>query len=592
MISKVRLQNFKRFRDETFEFEPTGLTVVAGGNNSGKSSILHALAMWEYCRRRIETQHGRTALERVVPTATLSTALSHFTPLSIPSFQHLWTNLGSQRTTNPILIGVTWKDPAHAGVEQNLEFRIDLPANLRVRVSATSVIAGASIPKVAYLPPFAGIRMKEHKLSVLERERLIGQGIPGAVIRNHVCALHEQSRLTLDGLKNARGRVSTAARANFLRTDPWRQLLEVMNQEFQCMVYPAERSASAGSQVDLTVNLTKGTYVNGRFRKFPRYVARDIAVEGSGFLQWLSVFALAVDAEHDVLLFDEADVHLHSTFQNKILFRLNREANDKGKQILFVTHSTEILRDADYRRIYAVEEGRKGYLAEESGKVRVINGLGSLYAPRVEKLFRTKKLLILEGTSDEALLNIWAQTLGVVWPDNVVIWFSTGKQSERKNLFLELNKEVRGIKAISLRDRDEEAWNTTQPDLRDRSFSDFIGATPADGAMYCRKWRRRSIENYLLLPDAIARAAPVPISDVTQFLNDQHSVTINNTFGLSDCHVAIADYRAKDITYSGPNNTEGRFGVSRHAIAGAMTAAEVCDDIRTFIQELTAFAAI
>jgi len=36
-------------------------------------------------------------------------------------------------------------------------------------------------------------------------------------------------------------------------------------------------------------------------------------VEGSGFLQWLSVFALATDPGLDVLLLDEPDAHLHSS---------------------------------------------------------------------------------------------------------------------------------------------------------------------------------------------------------------------------------------------------------------------------------------
>jgi predicted ATPase len=584
MISELAIKNFKRFRDESFSFHADGLSLIAGGNNSGKSSILQSLVLWDFCRRAVEAKRTRTSLNVGGAGSHVSVAFKDFTPLYVPSFKHLWTNLAPRRPGSAITLKVSWTEPTLA-TNCHLEFKITLPGRLRIEVGTTNVPTGAVIPRIAHLPPFAGLKMKEVRLPQVEHERLIASGLPGAVVRNHVCTLERLSRAGYTALKDHRGRVSAADRSQFFRTDPWRQLVEVLAQEFSCMVYPAEGRANHAGQVPLTVTLTKGRYQNGRFAKHPSYHPRDVAVEGSGFLQWLSVFALAVDQGFDVLLLDEADVHLHPSMQNRLLFRLNREANDKRKQILYVTHSTEILREADYRRIYAVEEARRGYLGEEVSKVRVIEGLGSLYAPRMEKLLKTKKLLIVEGTSDEDLLRVWAGRLGIAWPDNVVIWFSTGRQSERKALFHELNKEAKGIRAISLRDRDEEPWGTTRADLSDGSNADFVG-TQTEGSLLCRKWRRRHIENYLVLPSAIARAANRPEQEVVDFLRDRHSVVVNQTFAASDCPAAIADYQAKDITYSGPNNTESQFGVNRHQIAGAMTAIEICDDVKTLLQQL------
>ena len=45
MIRRVRLANFKRFVDQTFELDCT--TVLAGPNNSGKSTLLQAIALWK-----------------------------------------------------------------------------------------------------------------------------------------------------------------------------------------------------------------------------------------------------------------------------------------------------------------------------------------------------------------------------------------------------------------------------------------------------------------------------------------------------------------------------------------------------------------
>lgn len=67
MISKVTIQNFKRFREPTeFILKPEGVTFLAGGNNSGKSTLLQALAVWEFARSVIEVNKGKAADDAVL----------------------------------------------------------------------------------------------------------------------------------------------------------------------------------------------------------------------------------------------------------------------------------------------------------------------------------------------------------------------------------------------------------------------------------------------------------------------------------------------------------------------------------------------
>ena len=48
MLTKLTVRNFKRFRDETrIDFSP--ITVLVGANNSGKSTALQALGIFQYC---------------------------------------------------------------------------------------------------------------------------------------------------------------------------------------------------------------------------------------------------------------------------------------------------------------------------------------------------------------------------------------------------------------------------------------------------------------------------------------------------------------------------------------------------------------
>ena len=45
-ISKFRIQNFKSFDDVTFHFHEK-VNILTGVNNSGKTSVLEALALWQ-----------------------------------------------------------------------------------------------------------------------------------------------------------------------------------------------------------------------------------------------------------------------------------------------------------------------------------------------------------------------------------------------------------------------------------------------------------------------------------------------------------------------------------------------------------------
>ena len=58
MIKKVTFRRFKQFRDRGFGLRQKGVSLIAGGNNAGKSSILHGLAVWQFCRTAIEMERG------------------------------------------------------------------------------------------------------------------------------------------------------------------------------------------------------------------------------------------------------------------------------------------------------------------------------------------------------------------------------------------------------------------------------------------------------------------------------------------------------------------------------------------------------
>lgn len=307
-------------------------------------------------------------------------------------------------------------------------------------------------------------------------------------------------------------------------------------------------------------------------------------VEGSGFLQWLSVYALALSQEVDVMLLDEPDAHLNATLQKELVGALQTIAFEKDKQVLLATHSPELIRYFDYERILAIVDRRPRYLSESIGKIKVLAGIGTVHTPTLHALMISQRMLILEGESDERFLKLLAKQAGIEWPDNLICWFWTGNAAERRKLFLQLLREIPGLKAISIRDRDDESDGTTSNSLID-------GANPPnDDGFIAMKWRRRHMENYLLSIGGISRASGKAVDEVRSYMAQTHALVIPDDSTPSDVAAAIRDARGKEI-FTAENGISARFGSTRDDVAAALTPEEIPQDILTFFKAIQEMAA-
>ena len=104
---------------------------------------------------------------------------------------------------------------------------------LFVRRNASNLTAGDLVPRMAYLPPFAGMGPREERMSPALRKRLIGRGLAGAVLRNLLYDCWKRNAEERDRLKNPSGRIPTAALAALRRTDSWEQLQGVLEEVFK-----------------------------------------------------------------------------------------------------------------------------------------------------------------------------------------------------------------------------------------------------------------------------------------------------------------------------------------------------------------------
>ncbi|WP_083255147.1 AAA family ATPase [Amycolatopsis orientalis] len=584
-IDSITFQRFKQFENSTITLNP-GVTLVAGGNNSGKTSLLHGLAVWEFCRTATIMERGP---EGILPDPEakrqgFGLGDEQFSPINVPTLKHLWTNLKTTHvkgSTDPgytLKLSCRWK---HGEETKELGFALALVNDrLFIKTSNSNLASGDPTPRIAYLPPFAGIRSREERINGAIRRRRIGEGLAGAVLRNMLLDLQISNQAKRNELKarpaadgRPRTKISGADLRQLREQDPWELLMQALRVVFGAELTVRDFREEYHSYIEVLVD--KGTVEGFNMKRHNGYNPRDLMVEGSGFLQWLSVYTLATSPDADVLLFDEPDAHLHPTLQQEMLRRLDAIANSVGKQVLLATHSSEILRHADPARILEIRRGRSArYLGKEHQKVGLLEGLGSDYAPRIDRAQQTRRILFVEGTSDIPILKNLALAAGIPWHEEWVEWLSTAPQRDRKSLWSALCEDIPGIVAVSLRDRDDEPIRTVGDNLRDRNYAEISDFKAC-------KWRRRYIEGYLLWPPALAACSGRTEDSVVDYMRDQHGIAVGANFTDRDAPQAIMDVRAKEILK----------GLSVNAVdlSKYIPGSAICDDIRDFLAILDGF---
>lgn len=584
MIRRITLLRFKQFRAETIELLPSGISLLAGGNNSGKSTLLHALAVWEFCRTAIEQERGAETFLSSSHRQGLGVGGDEFSPVALPSLKHLWTNLKTQKEASDpdgytLRIRCDWDD-SH-GNPQELEFGLALANDrLFIKVTHSNLQQGFRLPVIAYLPPFAGITDREMRLPAAIRRRRTGEGLAGAVLRNLLLDLEQRNEAERVRLKQGRPKITEADLRALRASDPWELLQQTLRKTFRAELVIDPFREEYHSYIRIEV--VKGAVTGYKLKRFPGFNKRDLMVEGSGFLQWLSVYALATSPEVDVLLLDEPDAHLHPTLQDQMMTALDELAAATTKQVLVATHSSELLRHWPIGNIVEVRSrgGRHfKYLSEDHQRIGLLENLGADYATRLDPIRRAGRMLFVEGSTDGKILGAVESVLGREvlrhWP----VWQTSAPHKERYQLFRALAEEIPGLLAVSLRDRDDEPLNTVGADLKDLVF-------PSRANFHTIKWRRRHLESYLLAPDAVARCTGKTPEEVRARFADTFSLAIGANFTDSDCPEVLMQANGKDILNRAVTGLLAGSGQSPGDVALSMTVPEIGDDLRTFFDLL------
>jgi len=449
---------------------------------------------------------------------------------------------------------------------------------LFIRITDSNLTNADRLPNIVYLPTFAGVLPKENKATPAERRAFLGKGMAGSIIRNMVYDLYQLDNKMQQDLMAGKSRLRGKDREIWQQQSPLQKLQNNLRATFhsELEILPFNEDF----HTIIKINERKVIYKDGEYEVLQKskYSPRDIITQGSGFLQWLSIFCILYSPEVDVLLLDEPDAHLHASLQVELLNRL-LTATEKGyeKQIIVSTHSVEMIKAAPLNVVFSMDT--KKYLSEESSRMAVLNGIGSEYFPKIDLLKRYKRLVFVENESDYKILSLAGEKCGITLPEDIVFWANTNSHADRRRMFDELKKIIPGLKCVSLRDRDMDNVDSIGNGLEYKTIN-----LPANSPILLLEWRRKNIESYLLCPKAIAQASQRTVDEVKQHLQQHFALAIDDD-GYIDAIPPdpIITLDGKNIFIKETIGLEAAFGCNKYDVVSNMTSEEICEDIKTFI---------
>ena len=306
-IRFLEVSLFKGFKKARLEFS-SGLNLLVGSNNSGKSSLLqavylafHFLTVTNGISERDEKSKGRlkgfmlksfplplhdeASISEGLKKRSLRGEKSTYFKVSLfddgIDFMEGITFPGG----NPLIISSNW-----AGSDGTKAYK----------ESILKKIVRKKQP--LFIPIFAGIINKEEIKTKEVVSYYVASGKSSEVLRNQLKEMPKKNLELLNGyLKDS---------------------------------FSVEILSNETNEIYLSSLYKEGVYNN-----------LDISLAGSGFQQILQILVYIVTSNSSIILIDEPDAHLHYKLQ-KILYDILTKLVEDGKQIIVATHSQVFIKNA------------------------------------------------------------------------------------------------------------------------------------------------------------------------------------------------------------------------------------------------------
>lgn len=499
MLTHIRIRNFKRFGDVAFDLGQA--VVLIGPNNSGKTTALQALALWDVGLRRWNEKYAGRKSPEERPGVTINRR--DLSAIPIPDANLLWRDLrvrsiaargtGQQKTQNVridiVVDGVIEGRAWSCGLEfdyANDESFYCRPLRLNDDDPPTRmpVPPEAATTRVAFLPPMSGLADREFIKQPGEIGVLVGQGQTAQVLRNLCYQVYgEIGALTQDLLQLKEARTPYGERQPEFNGSPeWQELSQHVRRLFGVTLLPPKYIKERS---ELTM-----AYVE------PGGTTLDISSAGRGLHQTLLLLAYLYANPRTVLLLDEPDAHLEVLRQRQTYQLITEVAQQRGSQIIAASHSEVVLSEAADRDTVIAFVGAPHRMDNRGSQV--LKALTAIGFDQYYQAEQTGWTLYVEGSTDLAILQAFAKSLGhpaaQVLERPFVVYVGSNVPQKAREHFYGLREAKSDFVGVAIFDRLDRKLQEGQP-------------------LHEMMWQRREIENYLCQREVLLAYARHDVPD-------------------------------------------------------------------------------
>jgi energy-coupling factor transporter ATP-binding protein EcfA2 len=352
MLRELKLENYRGFTNHTIPFRK--LNVIVGANNAGKSTVVEALRIISFTANRY-----RNLIYRKVPDWLEISGRNFGVTPSLKNTEIKFESICNQyRIEQPAKIVASFNDGSsittYLNHEGNIHSIIETP-NKKI-ISSRSDARKIDLPSINIIPQVGPVQSDEVILDSDYVKSAVGSAVSPLHFRNQ---------------------------------------LFVFNKHFSRFQEMVEKT--------WTGVMVRKLYYTSRLPKTPlsleirneNFVA-EVAAMGHGLQMWLQViWFLTLFRESEIIILDEPDVYMHADLQKRLI----RLIKNEFPQVILTTHSIEIMSEVEPEDILIIDkEAKKSSFAINIPAVqRVVEGTGSIHNINLARLWKAKKILLVEG---------------------------------------------------------------------------------------------------------------------------------------------------------------------------------------------------
>jgi AAA ATPase-like protein len=367
MIKRIELKYLKGFEDYSVDWGQINL--IVGGNNSGKTSLFHALQLFFWCVQQTAEEDGANVTLGKTQLPEIG-AIPYFASRDL--FYKQKTRAGGAPTR--IFFKVEIDNVPPVEIEIYPAFSRNLMISGKELKLTKAQYAALLEHTPVFIPGTIGITPKEELYRHVAQERMVVEGRQNQVLRNLVYRISKDRAL-------------------------WKTFHEMLAPLFKLE--------------DLKVPFDEATdeWLTAVYKEDG--CEFDFISAGSGFLQVVNLLSFLLLHSSKVALLDEPDSHMHDDLQKLTWAMLRKLSLDRDIQLIIASHSAVFVDEAGLDNVLLIDRKFKAPLrpVDVDSLVPLLADRGlSLPPNKVINTLKSRKALFVEGK--EADFESFIQVLG------------------------------------------------------------------------------------------------------------------------------------------------------------------------------------